>query len=80
MTPTYRWIPNERVDGGTDVWKLVVDRRLQYSITYLGRGRGGGPMRWKVQDHTRIEALNDIPEFHDLDGAKAWVDTIVRLS
>ncbi len=81
MTPTYKWVGNERKDGGTDVWKLVIDRRLRYSITYLGRaGRGCmGPMRWKVQDHKDVEGPNDIPEFNDLNEAKAWVETVVRL-
>jgi hypothetical protein len=81
VTPTYKWVGNERKDGGTDVWKLVIDRRLRYSITYLGRaGRGCmGPMRWKVQDHKDVEGPNDIPEFNDLNEAKAWVETVVRL-
>jgi hypothetical protein len=82
MTPTYKWVGNERKDGGTDVWKLIIDRRLRYSITYLGRTRaafGGGHMRWKVQDHSIVEGPNDIPEFSDLDEAKAWVLTIITL-
>lgn len=79
MTPTYTWQEN---DHG-DVVKLFIDRKLRYSITYLGRTHvafGGGPMRWKVQDHSNVEGLNDIPEFHDIEQAKAWVDTVVRLS
>jgi len=72
----YRWLTTD--DGAT--WKLVIDRRLWYSITYLGRGRGGGPMRWKVQDHRQVEGLNDLPEFDDLDKAKAWVMALVRLT
>ena len=79
MTPTYNWVGNERKDGGTEVWKLIIDRRLRYSITYLGRGRGRGPMRWKVQDHRDVEGPNDIPEFNDLDEAKAWVEAIITL-
>ena len=73
------WTSNH--DGST--WKLVIDRRLRYSITYLGRTQvafGGGQMRWKVLDHRRyVESLNDIPEFHDLDEAKAWVLAINTL-
>jgi len=80
MTPTYRWVTNERRDGGTDVWKLFFGNRLMYSVTYLGRGRGGGPMRWRAQDHRTVERVEDMPEFPDIDEAKAWVDTIVRLS
>lgn len=64
---------------GGAVWKLVVNRRLRYSITYLGRGRGGGPMRWKVQDHKDVEGTNDIPEFSSLDEAKAWAEAIITL-
>jgi hypothetical protein len=67
---------------GGAVWKLIIDRRLRYSITYLGRTHvafGGGPMRWKVQDHKAVEGANDIPEFLGLDEAKAWVDAVVRL-
>lgn len=72
------WSSNH--DGS--VWKLVVDRRLRYSITYLGRTQvafGGGQMRWKVQNHRNVEGPNDIPEFHDLDEAKAWVLAINTL-
>jgi hypothetical protein len=36
-------------------------------------------MRWKVQDHKDVEGPNDIPEFNDLNEAKAWVETVVRL-
>ena len=79
MTPTYNWVGRERNDGLIEVWKLFIDRRLRYSITYLGRGRGRGPMRWKVQDHSNVEGNNDIPEFSDLDEAKAWVEAVVRL-
>ncbi len=81
MTPTYNWVGKERNDGHIEVWKLVIDRRLRYSITYLGRaGRGCmGPMRWKVQDHKDVEGPNDIPEFNDLNEAKAWVLTIITL-
>jgi hypothetical protein len=81
MTPTFNWVGRERNDGGIDVWKLFVNRHLRYSITYLGRaGRGCmGPMRWKVQDHINEEAANAVPEFSNLDEAKAWVETVVRL-
>lgn len=79
MTPTYKWVGKERNDGHIEVWKLFIDRQLAYSITYLGRHRGFGPMRWKVQDHGNVEGPNDIPEFNDLDEAKAWVETVVRL-
>ena len=73
---SHNWITAD--DGAT--WKLVVDRRLRFSITYLGRGRGGGPMRWKVQDHRQVESVTDIPEFNDLAKAKAWVTALVRLT
>jgi hypothetical protein len=82
MSRTFNWVGKERNDGGIDVWKLFIDRRLAYSITYLGRTRvafGGGHMRWKVQDHSTVEGPNDIPEFNDLDEAKAWVEAVVRL-
>jgi hypothetical protein len=36
-------------------------------------------MRWKVQNHRNVEGPNDIPEFHDLDEAKAWVLAINTL-
>ena len=79
-----RWVTRD--EGRT--WKLYVDTlaydlkintRYLYSITYLGRGRGGGPMRWKVQDHSNVEGPNDIPEFNSLDEAKAWVEAIITL-
>ena len=73
---SHNWITAD--DGAT--WKLVIDRRLRYSITYLGRGRGGGLMRWKVQNHGIGGGLTDIPEFNDLSKAKAWVTAIVRLT
>ena len=82
MTPTFNWVGRERNDGLIEVWKLFIDRRLQYSITYLGRTRvafGGGHMRWKVQDHKDVEGHNDIPEFNSLDEAKAWVTSIITL-
>jgi hypothetical protein len=83
VTPTYKWVGNERKDGGTDVWKLIIDRRLRYSITYLGRTRAANwadtKMRWKVQNHSIVEFAEDIPEFFDLDEAKAWVEAVVRL-
>ena len=76
--PTHRWTTNANLD----VWKLVIDRRLRYSITYLGRTQvafGGGLMRWKIQHHHYIEGPNDIPEFNDLEEAKAWVLAIIKL-
>ena len=78
---TYRWVSEDRLYR-SDVWKLYIDRKLSYSITYLGRtcvALGGGQMRWKAQDHTNVEGSNDIPEFHDLEEAKAWVLSIVTL-
>lgn len=83
MIPTYRWVGNERKDGGTDVWKLFIDRRVRFSLTYLGLTRAANwadrKQRWKAQDHRQVEGLNDIPEFHDLDEAKAWVLSILTL-
>jgi hypothetical protein len=80
VIPTHQW----DVNGRGDVWMLYIDRRLRFSLTYLGLTRAANwadrKQRWKAQDHSQVEGLNDIPEFHDLDEAKAWVDTIVRLA
>lgn len=71
-----------RDDG--DTWTLSggykgVVRRL-FEVEYLGRGRGGGPMRWKVQDcRYWIDNPEDIPEFAHVHEAKAWVETIITL-
>lgn len=75
-----RWITH---DGGF-THKLIVNNahRYSHSITYLGRTQvafGGGRMRWKVQDHRNVEGPNDIPEFPNLDEAKAWVLAITTL-
>ena len=79
MTPAYTWQANDR----GDVIKLFINRKLRYSLTYLGLTRAGlwadRKQRWKVQDHSNVEGLNDIPEFHDLDDAKAWCLSIVTL-
>jgi hypothetical protein len=89
-----KWVGNERKDGGTDVWTLhgnVSDgnlgyaRRKLFDIAYLGRTHvafGGGHMRWQVYDRRYWvdEYLEQIPEFPDVEEAKAWVDTVVRLS
>ena len=57
-----------------------VVRRL-FEVKYLGRGRGGGPMRWKVTDRRYwIDEPEDIPEFAHVHEAKAWVDSVVRLA
>ena len=54
-------------------------RRL-FEVKYLGRGRGGGPMRWKVTDRRYwIDNPEDIPEFAHVHEAKAWVETIITL-
>lgn len=80
MIPTHQW----DVNGRGDVWMLYIDRRLRFSLTYLGLTRAANwadrKQRWKVQDHSQVEGLNDIPEFDDPHSAKAWVDTIVRLA
>lgn len=56
-----------------------VVRRL-FEVKYLGRGRGGGPMRWKAYDRRYwVDDPQDIPEFSYLDEAKAWVEAVVRL-
>lgn len=59
-----------------------INRRM-FELQYLGRTRvafGGGHMRWKVYDRRYwIDDPADIPEFFDLDEAKAWVDAVVRL-
>ena len=68
-------------DGQT--WRLVVDRRLRASISYLGRTQvafGGGRMRWKVDYHKDVQDVNDIPEFDDVDKAKAWAIALARMS
>lgn len=86
MTVTdLKW--HTRDDGET--WALSGDykgldaagvvRRL-FEVKYLGRGRGGGPLRWKVTDRRYwIDNPEDIPEFAHVHEAKAWVDTVVRL-
>ena len=54
--------------------------RKMFDVMYLGRYRGGGPQRWKVQDRRYwIDNPEDIPEFAHSYEAKAWVDTVVRL-
>ena len=54
--------------------------RDMFVIRYLGRGRGGGPMRWKVYERRYwIDNPEDIPEFAHVHEAKAWVETVVRL-
>ena len=76
-----------RDDGET--WTLSGDykgvdeagvlRRL-FEVKYLGRGRGGGPLRWKVTDRRYwIDNPEDIPEFAHVHEAKAWVETIITL-
>jgi hypothetical protein len=78
---------NTRDDGAT--WTLSGDykgvdaagvvRRL-FEIKYLGRGRGGGPQRWKVYDKRYwVDDPQDIPEFAHVYEAKAWVEAVVRL-
>ena len=58
---------------------IIVNRKL-FEVAYLGRGRGGGPMRWKVYDHRYwVDNPEDIPEFAHVDEAKAWVETIITL-
>jgi hypothetical protein len=47
---------------------IIVNRKL-FEIAYLGRGRGGGRMRWKIQDR---RYWVDIPEFAHVHEAKAW--------
>lgn len=96
MIPTeLEWVGNNRKDGGSDVWTLhgvvrvansppLVQRKL-FDIAYLGRTRvafGGGHMRWQVYDRRYWvdDYLEHTPEFHSLDEAKAWVETIVRLT
>lgn len=80
MTTTIKWDVNDR----GDIWRLYIDRKLCFSLTYLGLDRAANwadrKQRWKVQDHTQVEGANDIPEFDDCYAAKAWVDTIVRLT
>ena len=78
-----------RTDNDGETWKLVarvagsdnrpIVRKL-FEVAYLGRGRGGGPQRWKVIDRRYwIDNPEDIPEFAHVHEAKAWVDTVVRL-
>ena len=85
MTVTdLKW--NTRDDGAT--WALSGDykgmdaagvlRRL-FEIQYLGRGRGGGPLRWKVYDKRYWVEVQEGREFSNLDEAKAWAEAIVRL-
>jgi hypothetical protein len=80
-----------RDDGET--WSLSGDykgvdaagvvRRL-FEIKYLGRTKGASwgerKMRWKAHDRRYwVDNPQDIPEFLDLDEAKAWVLTIITL-
>jgi hypothetical protein len=62
--------------------RTITIRRL-FELQYLGRTRvalGGGYERWKVYDRRYwVDEPQDIPEFLDLDEAKAWVDAVVRL-
>jgi hypothetical protein len=37
-------------------------------------------MRWKVDYHKDVEDVRDIPEFDDLDKAKAWATALARFS
>jgi hypothetical protein len=86
MTVTdLKWSTHD--DGAT--WALRGDykgidaagvvRRL-FEIQYLGRGRGGGPQRWKVYDRRYwVDDPQDIPEFAHVHEAKAWVEAVVRL-
>ncbi len=82
---------NWRTDNDGETWILggrVIDqntgpleiRRKLFEIQYLGRGRGGGPQRWKVYDRRYwIDDPQDIPEFKHVHEAKAWVEAVVRL-
>ena len=80
---------NWRTDNDGETWtlrayvagsdKLRVLRKM-FDVVYLGRGRGRGPMRWKVQDRRYwINNPEDIPEFAHVHEAKAWVETIITL-
>jgi hypothetical protein len=78
-----------RTDNDGELWTLIGDckgsdaiivNRKLFEVAYLGRGRGRGPMRWKVTDRRYwIDNPEDIPEFDHVHEAKAWVDTVVRL-
>jgi hypothetical protein len=86
---------NWRTDNDGETWilgGLVTDpgnrgwldiRRKLFELQYLGRTQvafGGGHMRWKAYDRRYwIDEPQDIPEFLDLDEAKAWVEAVVRL-
>jgi hypothetical protein len=80
---------NWRTDNDGETWTLSgdykgeagfgINRRL-FELQYLGRGRGGGPQRWKVYDRRYwVDDPQDIPEFAHVHEAKAWVEAVVRL-
>jgi hypothetical protein len=74
------WVLGGRVLDPGNRGLLDIRRKL-FQIQYLGRGRGPrGLMRWKVYDKRYwVDDPQDIPEFLDLDEAKAWVLTIITL-
>ena len=62
---------------------FCINRRM-FELQYLGRTKGVSwgerKMRWKAHDRRYwVDSPQDIPEFLDLDEAKAWVDAVVRL-
>lgn len=64
--------------------RLLGERKL-FDILYLGRTHvafGGGHMRWQPIDlRFWVDSYPEqIPEFKHLDEAKAWVETVVRLT
>jgi hypothetical protein len=90
MTVTdLKW--HTRDDGLT--WMLYGDykgeagfciNRKMFDLRYLGLTRAANwkdrKKRWKAQDFRYwVDNQQDIPEFLDLDEAKAWVLTIITL-
>ena len=73
------WTLSGFVSGADNQFRL----RKMFDVTYMGRtlvAFGGGRMRWKIQDRRYwIDNPEDIPEFNDLDEAKAWVLSIITL-
>jgi hypothetical protein len=73
------WTLSGFISGSNNKWV----RRKLFDLMYLGRTQvafGGRHDRYRVIDRRYwVDNPQDIPEFLDLDEAKAWVDAVVRL-
>lgn len=74
------WTLSGFISGSDNRWV----RRKLFDVMYMGRTQvafGGGVERWKVYDRRYwIDDPEYIPVFAHSYEAKAWVDTVVRLS